>query len=108
MSDGLVWLIVILPIFDWIVAGILGVIAFRYPYILTLRERFVTALMLSGGATIAAVLGFVRFGILTLGNDEAILLLCIALILASVPAVVWLFLLVTGRFRLPPDTEGDA
>lgn len=104
MTDALVWLVIILPIFDWIVAVVLGVTAYRFPTILTLRERFVTAVMLAIVASIAAMLGFVRFGTFELGNGQAILLLCLALILASVPAVIWLFLLVTGRFRLP---EGD-
>jgi hypothetical protein len=102
MSDALVWLVVVLPVFDWIVAVILGWTAYRYPSILTLRERFVTAVMLAVVATVASGLGFVRFGLWSLDNGQAIALLCLALILTSAPSVLWLFLLVTGRFRLPP------
>jgi hypothetical protein len=32
-------------------------------------------------------------------------LIGIALVAVSVPAMVWLFLLLTGRFRLPRGTE---
>lgn len=103
MTDAFVWLVIVLPTFDWAVAVILGLIAHRYPAILTLRERFVTAVMLAIVATIAAGLGLVRFGVVTLGNGSALGLLVFAMVLASVPAVVWLFLLVTGRFRLPED-----
>ena len=103
MTDALVWLLIVLPAFDWIVTGLLGWVSYRYPTILTLRERFVTALMLAVIATLAAVLGLVRFGVFVLANGEAISLLIFAMFLASVPAMVWLFLLLTGQFRLPED-----
>jgi hypothetical protein len=51
------------------------------------------------------VLAFVRFGVLTMPNGVALTLIALALIAVSVPAMVWLFLLVTGRFRLPKGNE---
>ena len=56
-------------------------------------------------ATVAAVLAFARFGVLTMPNGVALTLIAIALVAVSVPAMVWLFLLVSGRFRLPKGTE---
>lgn len=106
-TDLLVWALVVLPAFDWAVALILGWLSHRHPRLLTLRERFVTALMLACIATIAAVLGLVRFGVVPVTNAQAISLLLLAMFLASVPAVVWLGLLVTGRFRLPDRREDE-
>jgi hypothetical protein len=105
VTDALAWLLVVAPCFDWIVAVILMFFAIRHPSILTLRERAITAVMLALVASVAAVLAFVRFGVLTMPNGLALSLLAAALVIVSIPAMVWLFLLITGRFRLP--TEGD-
>lgn len=101
MIDILAWMLVVLPVFDWIVAGILVVMSMRNPEILTMGERAFAAVMLALVATLAAVLAFVRFGVLALPNGTALLLIAMALVAVSIPAMVWLFLLVTGRFRLP-------
>ncbi len=93
-------MLIVLPVFDWLVAGILTYLSSKNPDILTLNERAVAAVMLAFVASIAAVLAFVRFGVLELPNGTALLLIAIALVVVSVPAMVWLFLLVTGRFRI--------
>lgn len=100
-TDFMVGVLVVAPVFDWAVALILGWLSRRYPGVLTLRERYVTALMLAIVATIAAFLALVRFEVIGVTNGQAIGLLVLAMLLCSVPAMVWLGLLVTGRFRLP-------
>ena len=101
LTDWLVGLLIVLPVFDWTVALILGWLSKKHPEILTLRERYVTALMLAIVATIAGFLALVRFDVIGVTNTQAIALLALAMFLCSVPAVVWLALLITGRFRLP-------
>ena len=105
VTDALAALLIVLPLFDWTVAAILGWLAVQNPKILTLRERAFAAVMLAFVATVAAVLAFARFGVLTMPNGVALTLIAIALVAVSVPAMVWLFLLVSGRFRLPKGTE---
>jgi hypothetical protein len=104
-SDLLIIALVLLPPFDWAVALILGWLTVRYPDILTLKERAITAWIIAIVSTVAALLAWARLGNVTIANDAAILLLAIALILVSVPSVFWLMLLLTGRFRLPPEGE---
>lgn len=103
MIDVLTWLIGILPVVDWLAALILLGIALRYPTILTLRERAVAASVIALVATIGSLLAGARLGIFAIPNDVAILLLAIAIVGVSIPSVVWLGLLVTGRFRLPEE-----
>jgi hypothetical protein len=105
VTDALAALLLVLPLFDWTVAAILAWLAVHNPTILTLRERAFAAVMLAFVATVAAVLAFVRFGVLTMPNGVALTLIALALVAVSVPAMVWLFLLVTGRFRLPKGNE---
>lgn len=105
MTDALAALLLVLPLFDWTVAAILVWLAVHNPQILTLRERAFAAVMLAFVATVAAVLAFVRFGVFELSNGAALTLIALALVAVSVPAMVWLFLLVTGRFRLPKGNE---
>jgi hypothetical protein len=105
VTDVLAAVLLVLPVFDWAVAVILMWHAMRSPHILTLRERALAAVMLAFVATIAAFLAFVRFDVLVVPNEVALTLIGIALVAVSVPAMVWLFLLLTGRFRLPRGTE---
>jgi hypothetical protein len=64
-----------------------------------LTERAITSVILSLVATMAAILGMARLGIVAVDNDLAVILLAGALILVSVPQLVWAISLATGRFR---------
>lgn len=103
MIDVLTWLIGVAPIVDWAVALVLLGLAVRYSSVLTLRERAMTAFILALVATIGSSLAGARLGMFAIPNELALLLLAIAIVGVSIPAVVWLLLLVTGRFRLPKE-----
>lgn len=105
MIDVLAAILLILPAFDWTVAGVLVYLARKNPDILTLKERAITAVALAIVASLAAILAFVRFGVLDVANELAITIIAVCLVVVSVPAMIWLFLLLTGRFRLPRGTE---
>lgn len=106
MTDVAEWTLVLAPLFDWTVAVFLGVAMYRRPDLLTLRERFVAAIVLAVIASIAAFLVGVRREIVVVDNGAAIILLYVAMLLASVPSAVFLFLVVSGRFRFPSDPRG--
>ena len=101
----LVWMLILIPPIDWIVATILTWLSIRYPGILTLRERAITAWILAFVATVAGFLGLVRIGAFAITNDLAIALLAGSLLLVSLPAIYWLLLLALGRFRMPHDDD---
>ena len=105
MIDVLAAILLVLPVFDWTVAIVLVYLAKTHPGILTLKERAVSAVALAIVASLAAVLAFVRFGVLDMANELAITIIAVCLVAVSVPAMIWLTLLLTGRFRLPRGTE---
>jgi hypothetical protein len=100
MTDALVVLLLVLPPADWIVAGILVYSSRKNPSIVTLKERAVVGVILAGVASIAWLLAGVRQGFVFIDNDTAVTLLALCLVAVSLPAVYWLALLVTGRFRM--------
>lgn len=51
-------------------------------------------------ATIAGILGWVRLGALQIPNGAALFLIALGLILVSIPSLYWLYLLLSGRWRL--------
>ncbi len=91
-------LLIALAAVDWILTGVIYINARRYVEP-ALTERAVTSVILSTIATIAAVLGAVRLGFLSLDNDVALGLLALSLILVSAPQVIWSISLAAGRFR---------
>jgi hypothetical protein len=103
MTDALVILLILLPPVDWLAAIVLGRLAMRYPHVLTLRERAVAAAAIAFVASIAGLLAWSRIGFLSLSGNDALFLLALALTIVSLPSVVWLALLATGRFGLPGD-----
>lgn len=103
MTDVLVWLLILLPPIDWMAALILGSLTLRYPHVLTLRERAVAAAIIACVASIAGVLAWSRLGFLAVSGETALFLLAGSLTLVSLPSVLWLLLLATGRFAIPRD-----
>lgn len=90
-------LLVALAFLDWVVAGVLVVAAWRHRWG-ALIDRALTALLLALSATIAAVLGLNRAIPLGLPRETAIALLVVAMILISVPAVLWVYAFLAGKF----------
>lgn len=99
MSDVLVILLLILPPFDIVVALRLFQLSRRNPDVVSLRERAVNAAALALAASAGSVLAWSRVGVFSLGQDMVLTLLSLALVVVSVPALYWLVLLVSGRFR---------
>lgn len=105
MTDALVWLLVLLPPVDWLAALILGNLALRYPHILTLRERAIASAIVAVVATGAGVLAWAKLGLIVVPGNAAIFILALILTLVSLPSVIWLGMLATGRFRIPEDPQ---
>lgn len=104
MIDVLVWIIVLLPPFDWLVALILTGLSRSHPEILVLRERAFGSVMTAIVASGAGVLGWAFFGFIKLPPGSGVVILAMILILASVPSLYWLLLLLLGRWKL----DGEA
>jgi hypothetical protein len=64
-----------------------------------LTERAIAAVVLSVVGSIAALLGLGRLGLAPIGGDGALVLLSIALVMVSLPQIIWALSLLTGRFR---------
>ena len=92
-------IIILLP-FDWVTAVILAWVSHQHPAILTLRERSVTAWIIALAGTIAAVLATVQFGVVSMRTQDALVLVALALVLMSLPSLLWLTMLVRGRFDI--------
>lgn len=99
MNDVLVILLFVLPPFDIVVALRLFQLSRRNPGIVSLRERAVNAAALALAASIGSILAWSRVSMFRLGQDAILTLLSLALVVISVPALYWLVLLLTGRFR---------
>lgn len=92
-------LLIALAIADWVSTAVIFIFASRHEGNAALTERAITSVILSLIATMAAVLGMARLGILALDNDIAVVLLAGGLLLVSLPQLVWAISLATGRFR---------
>ena len=93
-------LLILLVPFDWFVALLLLYVSKQYPSILSLRERAVAALICAIVATLAGILGWARLGVFDIPNGLALGFIAIGLILVSIPALYWSFLLVRGKWRV--------
>jgi hypothetical protein len=102
--DVLAWLLLIAPTVNWVTSALLGIRSHRYPTIRTLRERAVTAVILSTVATAIAVLASNRLHFTVITNDVALVVLALALLAVSLPNLYWLALFATGRLG-PIDDE---
>ena len=98
--DALAVLLILLIPFNWFVALLLAYISRKYPHILSLKERAVAAVICAIVATLAGVLAWSRLGVIDVSGSLALVLIATGLILVSVPQLYWLFLLVTGRWRV--------
>lgn len=92
-------LLIALAIADWVSTAVIFMFASRHEGNAALTERAITSVILSLIATMAAILGMARLGIVALDNGVAVTLLGVGLVLVSVPQVIWAISLVTGRFR---------
>jgi ABC-type uncharacterized transport system permease subunit len=99
VTDVLVALLLVLPPFDIVVALRLWQLSRRNPGIVSLRERAVNAAALALAASCGGILAWSRVGVLRIGPDASLTLLALALVVVSVPALYWLGLLLSGRFR---------
>lgn len=95
--EWLARLLVVLAVLDWGVALYLVAAAWKHRWA-ALIDRALTAVILAASATIAAILGLNRVVPLGLPPDVAILLLVVAIVLVSVPAVLWLYAYLAGKF----------
>ena len=96
--------LILLPIFSWVTALILVRLAIQRPYITSLVERTVSALLKAVASTGIAALGlnsFLHFW--TLDRPWGIGFLAACLLLLEFPAAIWLWLYYRGRFRGDDD-----
>ena len=96
--DVISWLLIVLAISDWI-ATVTLIRAARIVNEDALSERASTSVILSIGATGAAVLGGARLLHIEVPALPNLGLLVLGLVALSVPQLVWLVLLAAGRFR---------
>ena len=105
MTDVLVWLLIILPPVDWLAAAVIGSVSRKHPHILSLRERAGVAIAIAVAASLGGVGAWVYLEFIDLPTDALILVIALALAIVSLPSVVWMVMLLTGRFRLPEDPQ---
>jgi len=91
-------LLIALSAMDWVLTAMIYLAARRVAEP-ALTERATASIILSIVASIAAVLGASRLGVFHVDNGTAVGLLVIALVLVSLPQVIWSLSLATGRFR---------
>jgi hypothetical protein len=91
-------LLIAAAVFDWIATVVMFLAERDYPNA-ALRERVVAAVILSGISTIGAIMSLAFLGGIKLPGDVVSVLLVGGFLLASMPEVVWLYSLLTGRFR---------
>lgn len=91
-------LLIALAACDWLATAVIYIAARRLQEP-ALTERATTSVILSIVGSIAAILGAVRLGYITLPNGTAVGLLAFALILVSAPQFIWLGGLILGKFR---------
>lgn len=96
--DELSALLIAIAVADWGITGVMIIASRRYPEP-ALQERAATSVVLSLIASIAAVLGAGRLGLLPLPNGMAVVLLGAALLMVSAPQFVWFFGLLMGKFK---------
>ena len=63
-----------------------------------LEERATVAVILAAAAICGAILGLNRLHVLSLNTEQSLAVLALALILISVPSLVWLAAFLIGRF----------
>lgn len=98
--DALAVLLIVLIPFNWFVAIVLMYTSHQYPQILSLKERSYAAVICAIVATIAGALAWARLGVLDISGSAALAMIALGLILVSVPQLYWLWLLVTGRWKV--------
>lgn len=96
--DEISRLLIALAACDWLLTAVIYMAArrVREP---ALTERASTSVILSVIATLAALLGANRLGLVVLPTDAAIGLLAFALALVSAPQFIWVGILAMGKFR---------
>lgn len=90
--------LIVLAFADWFWTAVLLLAAHYFPEA-ALQERAATGVVLSFIATIAAVLGLARLGVVELAGGVGIVLLVVGFLAVSLPQWIWGIGLVTGRFR---------
>ncbi len=96
--DAAALVLFLAPLADWTAAVILLLVARQKPSNAAVTERATMQVILAFAATFAAVLGWAALTRITVGRDVALLSLTAALMLISVPAVIWLVMLIRGDF----------
>ena len=96
--DAISWVLILLAFSDW-VATVTLLRAARVLNEDALSERASTSVILSIGASGAAVLGGAHLLRIEVPSLPNLGLLVLGLIALSVPQLVWLVLLAAGRFR---------
>ena len=96
--DALSSLLIALAVFDWASTAVIYLAA-RKLHEPALDERASVSVILSLAATGAACLGAARLGFLTIPPGVGIFVLSLILILLSIPQLVWIVGLFTGKFR---------
>jgi hypothetical protein len=92
------WLLIGLAIVDWLATGVL-VRAALHLREAALEERATTSVMLSIGATGAAVLAAAFLFGFHLPDGVSFLFIAGALVILSVPQLIWAIAYAAGRFR---------
>lgn len=96
----LVAVLIVLPVFSWVSAAILIRLAIKKPYITSLAERAISAVLkavASTGIALIALNSFLHFWELQRPWGIGILAAC--LVLLEIPAAIWLSLYYSDRFR---------
>lgn len=91
-------LLVALAVADWTSVAVIVYYA-RQHRNNVLTERAIVAIILTVVGSIAALLGLGRLGIAPINGEVALTLLSVALVLVSLPQIIWALSLLTGRFR---------
>jgi len=96
--DDVSRLLIVLAGFDWVATAVIYIAAYHYREP-ALSERASTSVILSAVATIAALLGANRLGLLHIDSGLATVMLAGSLILVSAPQFIWTAGLALGKFR---------
>ena len=97
--DALAAILLLLVPFNWAVSVFLLVLNHRAPNLPTLKSRAFSQVILAVGATIAGFFGAIRLLNLTIWPNVTTVLLAVALLVLSLPAINWAVIYLSDGFE---------